>query len=187
MKNKKEIDLYCTEKAWGSFVSGNNNVLEFVFKKHHSSLLFTAFYYLKNNEDSLDIVHDVFVKLLEMSCDERRENLSNVHEKLEVFLKVLVKNKCLDKIKVEKNRKSILNGISSFIVRSNKSHTMMDDDFRLMLDLLPEQQKKILELHLDGYDNESIGKQLNISYNTVRNTLSTSKKKIRELWSKFMS
>lgn len=166
---------------------GDNRTLDVVYQKYHSTLLFTAFYYLKNDEDSLDVINDIFVKLLEMDSKERFDKLSQVNEKLDTFLKVLVKNKCLDKIKVDKNRKSILNGISSFIIRSNRSYTMIDDDFRQMLELLPEQQKKILELHLDGYDNDSISTQLNISYNTVRNTLSTSKKKIRELWSKFMS
>ena len=168
-------------------MGGDNNALENTYINYHAALVMTAYYYLKNDEQAKDIVADIFRKLIEMNTAERKDRLSGVNEKLETFLKVLVKNKCLDHIKVEKNRKSILNSMSSLFNRSNNSTSLIDADFKLMLATLPERQKEVLELHLEGYDNDEISERLNISYNTCRNTLSTAKKKIRELWGTFMN
>lgn len=171
---------------WQRFVIGDNNGIVKVFEAYYQTLLFTAFYYLKNEEQAKDMVSDVFVKLLSFSNEQRLKNLENVNEKLEIFLKVLTKNKCLDYLKVEKNRYSILNGIHSLINRSTNTNGLFEDDFNLMLDVLPKRQKQVLELHIQGFDNNEISANLDISYNTVRNTLHTSKSKIKQLWSVFM-
>lgn len=171
---------------WKKFVLGNNESLSCVYEKNRLSLFLTAFHYLKDESKANDIVNDVFLKLLEMSISERNNNLSEVNEKLETFLKVLVKNKCLDSIKVDKNRKSILNGITHLFTRSSISYEATDIDFSELAIMLPEQQRIIFEMHVNGYDNQAIADELKISYNTVKNTLSTSKRKLRYLWSKFM-
>jgi DNA-directed RNA polymerase specialized sigma24 family protein len=41
-------------------------------------------------------------------------------------------------------------------------------------------------LHLQGFKNEEIANQLNISYNTVRNTLHSAKQRVKKLWQLFM-
>jgi len=186
-----QIDLELVKdeviEAWNNFVSGNNDALKTVYQKHHSTLLFQAFHFLKDEIQSQDVVADIFVKLLEMTATERFEQLSNVNTKLEVFLKVLVKNKCLDTVRVQNNRKNILGNIHSLFSRSNRSHDMTDTDFAVMMEFLPPQQRNILQLHLDGFDNNAISEKLNVSYNTCRNTLSTAKRKTRELWATFMN
>jgi len=121
-----------------------------------------------------------------MSTKDRKIILSGVNEKLDVYLKVMVKNKCLDKIKTENNRKSIRNGIIGLFSRYSFSNGTAESDYLALISVLPEQQKTIFELHMNGYDNQSIADELKISYNTVRNTLSTSKKKLRVLWNKLM-
>ena len=172
--------------AWQQFVIGNNLELEMVFDTYYQPMLFTAFYYLKNEEQSKDMVSEVFTKLLSFSLEQRQRNLANVNEKLEVFLKVLVKNKCLDHIKVENNRKNILNGIYTVLNRSFNIDTFFENDFKLLIDSLPRRQKQVLELHLQGYSNNEISTQLGISYNTVRNTIHTSKSKLKHLYRVFM-
>lgn len=172
---------------WQSFVKGDNKGLVIVFDTYYSTLLFTAFYYLKNEEQAKDMVSDVFTKLLSFSIEQRLDNLKYVDEKLEIFLKVLTKNRCLDFMKVENNRQNILNSIHSFFNRSTSTDSFFEKDFILLLDTLPYRQRQILELHLQGYDNSEISTELDISYNTVRNTLHTSKNKIRNLWKIFMT
>ena len=183
MNNKPSNSL---QKNWQQFKLGNNQALEGIYETYYHTLLFTAFYYLKNEEQAKDIVSEVFIKLLSFSVAQRKQNLDNVNDKLEAFLKVLTKNKCLDYIKVENNRRNILNGIYTLFNRSNNTNTFFEDDFLLVLDTLPQRQKQILQLHLQGFDNNEISDQLNISYNTVRNTLSTSKNKVRQLWKVFI-
>ena len=55
-----------------------------------------------------------------------------------------------------------------------------------LLNNLPAREKEMIELHLQGYKNEEIAVQLNISYNTVRNTLHNAKQRIKKLWQLFM-
>src|SRR5690554_1631111 len=121
-----------------------------------------------------------------MSKKDRIHILSGVNEKLEVYLKVMVKNRCLDKINIEKNRSSIRNGIIGLFNRYSYNNGTEESDYLELVSVLPEQQKIIFELHIEGYDNQAIADDLGISYNTVRNTLSTSKKKLRILWSQLM-
>lgn len=186
IKETKTSKIDTIQIAWQQFVLGDNDGLVKVFETYYTSLLFTAYYYLKNDEQSKDIVQDVFTKLLSFSKQQRYRNLSNVNEKLEIFLKVLTKNRCLDYLKVENNRRNILNGIYSVLTRSFNTNDIFNDDFKLLLDTLPQRQKQVLDLHLQGYDNNEISSQLGISYNTVRNTLSSSKSKIKHLYRALM-
>lgn len=157
-----------------------------VYNTFHAQLFYTAFHYLKDQDDSNDVVNEIFLKLLEMSISDRVYLLSGVDEKLGAYLKVMVKNRCLDKIRTEKNRNSIQSGIINLFNRYSYNHGMAEADYLELIAVLPEQQRRIFEMHIDGFDNQAIAQELNISYNTVRNTLSTSKKKLRILWAKLM-
>jgi RNA polymerase sigma-70 factor (ECF subfamily) len=172
--------------SWEAFVNGSNNALDEVFIAHYSSMLFTALSYTKDEEKARDIVSDIFSKLLEMDINERQEKLGEVNEKLGNFLKVLVKHKSIDALRVENNRKNILDSIFHVFSRSVEKNNFFEEDFMKMMEVLPKKQRKILELHLQGFSNEEISVSLNISYNTCRNTISTAKKKIRSIWSTFM-
>jgi len=121
-----------------------------------------------------------------MSNKDRASLLSGINKKVGAYLKVMVKNRCLDKLRTENNRNSIHNGIISLFNRYSFNDAMVESDYLELIEFLPEQQRKVFEMHLDGFDNESIAEKLGVSYNTVRNTLSTSKKKLRILWNKLM-
>lgn len=174
------------QKDWDLFVNGDNQRLSSIYETYYATLLLTAFYYTKNEEKSKAVVSDVFVKLLNYSLQKRKDNLSDVNEKIETFLKVVVKNKCFDNLKVEKNRRGILNGIYHLSNRSIDKDYFLTGDFEKMIDILPNRQKEVLSLHIAGFDNHEISSQLGITYNTTKNTLSTSKKKIKNLWKHFM-
>lgn len=174
------------QEDWDLFVNGDNHGLSSIYQAYYDTLLMTAFYYTKNEEKSKEVVSDVFVKLLNYSAQKRIDNLSGVSEKIETFLKVVVKNKCFDNLKVEKNRRGILNGIYHLSNRSINKDNFLIEDFEKMIDILPHRQKEVLSLHIVGFDNHEISSQLGITYNTTKNTLSTSKKKIKNLWKHFM-
>jgi RNA polymerase sigma factor (sigma-70 family) len=182
--SKKNIFL---QTQWRLFIEGNSQCLGHVYSEYFNYLLFTAVFILKSEEKAKDVVSDIFKKLLELNADQRNELLGEVEDKLGTFLKVMVKNKCLDLIKIEKNRKNIITSIQGLFNRSDSNEFFLEESFHKMLDTLPNQQRIILELHLKGFDTNEIAQKLDISYNTCRNTLSTSKKKIRLLWSTFMS
>ena len=171
---------------WKAYVEGDNLQLSTIYKAFYSTLLFTAYNYTQQNELAQDVVADVFEKLLKMSLKERKEYLSNVSDKLAPFLKTLVKNKALDKIKVNKNRSRIRSNTKHLFTRYINEELLFSEDVQQLIEVLPKQQQLVLNLHLQGFKNQEISEKLGIKYNTVRNTLVTAKNKMRRLWYSFM-
>ena len=168
------------------FIEGDNESITVVYKQLLPQLLFVGYRYLKDQEKSKDVVADVFEKLITMGIDERKQKLSGVDEKLDTFFKVIVKNRCINYINIEKNRRGILRHIGFLRGGYYYPNELENEDLKIMLDILPQRQKEVLTLHLKGFDNNEISIQLNISVNTVKNTLVNSKKKIKEIYNTFM-
>lgn len=171
---------------WRLFVEGDNESISVVYKHLLPQLLFVAYRYLKDQEKSKDVVSDVFEKLIGMNSSERKNKLSGVDEKLDVFFKVIVKNRSINYINIENNRRGILKHLGFFRSSQSLPNELENDDLKTMMDLLPIRQKEVLELHLKGFKNNEIAEQLTISENTVKNTLVNSNKKIKEIYNTFM-
>ena len=107
---------------------------------------------------------------------------------LKALLLVAVKNKALDKIKVENNRKRIQNGMQHSTFNTTKNmvfQTLNNEYLESMLLVLPERERDILKMNMDGYDRNEIGHALNVSPKTVSNSLSTSRSKLKEILEDF--
>jgi RNA polymerase sigma factor (sigma-70 family) len=50
------------------------------------------------------------------------------------------------------------------------------------LNELSDEERKLINLHIVGFNNHEIGEKLQISEKTVRNKLSSSRKRIIKLW-----
>lgn len=172
---------------WKSFIEGNNTVIQDIYLKYHDDLLMHAYSMLSNQEQAKDIVASVYMKLLEMPPKKRKELLADSANHLDQFLHYIVKNKCIDHLRQEKNRiKLQKKRVLPFLPQYSSPDELMEEDISFLLQMVPGQQKKILQLHLDGYSNQDIADDIKISYNTVRNTLTVAKKKVRKLWNSFM-
>ena len=181
----EDIDeCYFSEK----YIKGDNNSLGVLYKFYYSKLVLLAFKYLSDTEKSRDVVGSVFETLLVLSTKKRNELLLHKQKGLYPLLVVIVKNKCLDILKQQKNRLKIINFISSNYINSTNNivNRFNEDAFDLLLDNLTKREKEILKLHLSGYKNEEIAKQEKISYNTVRNIIHSAKQKVKAIWNIFM-
>ena len=101
----------------------------------------------------------------------------------------MVKNKCLDVIKTDNNRNRIKEGIRKLLPlvgRNDAEQNLTEENFTNLLDCLPEKEKQIITLSIDGFSNTEIGKQLNLSEKTIANLLSIARKKVKNLWETFM-
>lgn len=157
-----------------------------VYSELAPQLLLTAFYYLKDEEDAKDVVSEVFERLLKLNEVEFNELLGN--NAIEGYLFIVVKHKCFDFIKVKKNRASILQNVFYlFNTRTEINLKFEEDLFEKLMVELPNREAQVLKLSIEGFKNEEIAEQLNISYNTVRNTLHEAKKKTRLLWDKYFN
>jgi RNA polymerase sigma factor (sigma-70 family) len=101
----------------------------------------------------------------------------------------MVKNKSLDVIKTKNTRNRIIDGIKKFLPRevfNGAKQTLTDDNFKALLTCLPEKEKQIITLSIEGFSNTEIGKQLNLSEKTIANILYMARKKVKNLWKTFM-
>jgi len=101
----------------------------------------------------------------------------------------IIKNKSLDEIKQNKLHQEIkkqIESITSYISTNAIFVRFEEDAIKQLIDYLSNREKEILQLHLQGFKNDEIAMQLNISYNTVRNTLHSAKQRVKKLWQLFM-
>lgn len=181
----QDIDEYFFSEK---YLNGDNESLGVLYKFYYSKLVLLAFKYLSDTEKSRDVVGSVFETLLILPTKKRKELLLHKQKGLYPLLLVIVKNKCLDTLKQQKNRLKIINfmSVNSVIGTNNIVNRYNIEAFNLLLDNLPKREREILRLHLSGYKHEEIAKQEKISYNTVRNTIYSAKQKVKTIWNIFM-
>lgn len=144
-----------------------------------------AFRYLGNLEDSKDAVQDVFVKLWNL-----RSELAEVNS-IEAFSIRVMRNYCLDKIKM---RKTVSLDAQEYFSNRPGSELTPDrhlevsntvDIVRKVITGMQEPQRSVLRMRdLDGYSNEEIAETLGIADGTVRVILSRGRNKIRQILAK---
>lgn len=164
------------------------NPIESLFKDSYEQLVLFAIGYVKDLQTAEDIVMSLFTRLLERN--EAQQSLQDVSkEEASNYLFLVLKHRCLDHLRVHTNRLQIQSMISYQIRRVERNRSI--DSFEReaierMIRILGKQESKILKQHLEGYSNEEIAEENGISYNTVRNTLTNARKKIRAVWDSFM-
>jgi RNA polymerase sigma-70 factor (ECF subfamily) len=129
-----------------------------------------------------EIVLDVFLKLW-----VGRDLLPEI-KNMDAFLNKVAYNKALDFLKIASRKKELHKVIAKQIEMSQEQeadHRLLDSEYQSILkkalDQLSPQRRMIFTLsRVEGLNNEEIAKQLNLSRNTVRNTLHESLQSIKE-------
>lgn len=178
------------EESWNRYRLGDNKALGAIYSEYYIVLKTRAYSFLDDEMKSEDAVQDTFLKFFNYSIQRRYDLPQGDDINLKAYFTRAVNTKCLDILKQEKNRRDILNNVKSSIfslfTRPLAEESFAEENYNDMLDVLPDRQREILKLHIEGYKNDEIAQSLSVSYNTVRNTISSSKAKIRVLWSTFM-
>lgn len=81
------------EKIIDKIQKGETELFDSIIRKYYQSIYRFCFYYLDNEQDSLDVTQDVFVKVY-----ESLQNYDN-KGKFKNYLYVIAKNKCKDILK----------------------------------------------------------------------------------------
>jgi RNA polymerase sigma factor (sigma-70 family) len=171
------------------FCSGNNEAFITMYKSWLPAFYLIAYRYVQNQQDAEDIVADCFEKVFTMPIDKRHQKFIEEEINIKALLLVMVKNRSLDVIKTKKNRNRIVDGIRKFLpieVFNGVKQTLTDENFKALLSCLPEKEKEVITLSIQGFSNTEIGKQLNLSEKTIANLLSMARKKVKNLWKTFM-
>lgn len=185
MKNQQENNV---DSNIAAFCNGNSNAIQSLYKKWSAELFFIAYGYLRNTEDAEDIVADAFEKLLKMPLEKRKQKFLKSGIDLKALLIVVVKNKSLDKIKVINNRRRIIGSIQHLIPRTTKNDVLnhfSDEIVESILLILPERERQMFRMTLQGYSREEIAMAFEVSLKTVSNTLSSSRSRLKEVLDDF--
>lgn len=166
---------------WSEYVNGNNFALGKLYASVFESLVFRAIYYTKNPETARDIVSELFVSLIELKPNDRKNRWSET-KNVEALLLAITRNKCLDYLKINTGRIRILKRQASTDLIDWQIEMDIIKHLKQCLDGLREDERKLMNLHLQGYSNQEIGEKLKIAEKTVRNKLSLSRKRIIKFW-----
>jgi len=167
------MQLYTDEDhlLWQKIKEGSSESFNALYSKYWQILYCSALKRLKNHHQAQDITQEVFVNLWLKRMDLQIDNLS-------AYLQVAVRNKVLNLFEKEKRYISI-----SRLLEDNFSQYGDPADvvalrneflqaYRDLVDALPEQRKKIFQLHYDeNLSTEDIARRLQLSRKTIQNQL----------------
>lgn len=178
-----------TTLALQQFCNGENHAFSTLYKAWLPELYLVAYRYVQSQQEAEDVVADCFEKVFAMPIKKRRQKFIEEEINIKALMLVMVKNKSLDVIKTKNTRSRIVDGIKKRLpieVFNEAKQTLTDDNFKALLNCLPEKEKEILTLSMEGFSNTEIGKQVNLSEKTIANMLSMARKKVKNLWKMFM-
>ncbi|WP_430973898.1 RNA polymerase sigma factor [Sunxiuqinia rutila] len=173
--NDIERDLIRELKA------GDRKAFQQVFNAYSERLFHFAYSYLKDVNETEEIVQDVFLRLWEIKSE------IDVEKSFKSFLYKITVNKVFNHLKRQIVRQKyedyVLKLEPEYPITPEESLSQKELEANLlkMLGKLPEQKRKIFELSkLKGFSNAEIAEQLGVSVRTVENQVYRASKFLRE-------
>ncbi len=158
---------------------GNKKVYEALFNDYYSQLIEFAKSFLFDQQESEDIVQELFVHIWENA------QKINIETSVKSYFYQSIRNKCLNRLKSLKVKDK--NNLLYMDAVINSGDDLKHFDSKLLttimqsIDELPEQMGKVFKMKmLDGESREAIAEELNVSINTVKTQLQRAKAKLRE-------
>lgn len=161
---------------------GDNQLIGLFYNVYAAKLLMVAYKYLQNTQEAKDVVMDVFEKLIHLNEEKRKTVVPDSVDGFTGWLVTIAKNYSLDQLKHK-------NTVARYQAeRANSEPLTQPDADRIwdkqiidyVINQLQGSEKEVASMHYSGYSHDEIAGKLNVSYNTVRNQLSSAKKKIRK-------
>ncbi len=157
--------------------------LEILFREHHAVLTRTAYYILKDQEVSRDLVQDLFIKL--WSDKDKLRDVRNLKGYLFTSIRNLSLNH-LEKVSREKQRSGyflelvFLDGYDPFN-DSTDGLAKLEIEISKAVSQLPTQCRLIFTLNrFEGLTTEEIAQYFNLSKRTVETQVSKALKILRQ-------
>lgn len=148
-------------------------MFEEIYKKYFDKLYRISFLYMKNEADALDVVQDVFVKLLNGKAAYQGE------EKLKAWLFVTASNSCKSRLKKWWNKKR-----SAYTEECEKRwNTQPAEERSEVLETVLELEDKyripVYLYYYEGYSTKEIGELLSVRPSTIQTRLAKARKLLR--------
>ncbi len=158
---------------------GTNMLLREFFGANYKMFSAFAANYIQNRNDCEDVVQEVFLSFWEQ--DKMFANLLAV----KAYFYTSIRNSCLDILKHNKVREKYL---KTHIEKIETTEFFLDEVLKQetyatvyeQINKLPEMEKKVLVLAMQGHSNEEISVKLEIKINTVKTHKARAYKVLRE-------
>ena len=151
---------------------GINNInVEEIYTRHVDMVYSVSFSYLKNTEDTKDIVSEIFLKLLQ------KKMMFNDFEHEKAWLIRTTINLCKDYLKRHSRKKT--ENLDNYENLESGDNLETDETYKLVMNL-PEKYKIAIYLHYyEGYKTEEIGKILKKPQSTILSQLREARKLLK--------
>lgn len=160
--------------------NGDKSIFEELYREYYTPLCFYCMRYLDNDEDSEEIVQDLFVKLW-----EKHEELE-VNTSLNAYLYRAVQNYAFNHLSKKKTREKYQLYQKHQIHNNFESgqNKLEEEELRVIVKKaileLPEKRREIFELsRYEGMRNAKIAEKLSISIKTVETQMTKALKYLR--------
>jgi len=166
------------EALFAEVKKGNKLAFDQLFRKYYPALCKFAFLYVKDSDQSQELVQDMFVALW-------NEAESRTVDNVKAYLYTTVKNRSLNFIDAEKRHSSLLQTNYNHSEESNSTAEADIDAFNAILqDKLADLPDKCREIFLltkfEGLSYEEVADYLKVSVKTIENQMGIAFKKLRE-------
>lgn len=163
------------------FKAGDKTAINELYAQYSNRLYRFAFGYLKSEEDTLDLVQEVFIRLW-----NSRSTLKD-DTNLEAFLFTVARNAVISTFRKKVSEKEYLEHLRSVVVKNSSDtekqvdYTLLSEQVRQLVNKLPEQRRRIFLLSKEvGYSNKDIAEELKISVKTVEDHITKARKFLKE-------
>ena len=156
--------------------AGDERAFRSLFDEYYQALCLFAVHYLGDDAEAADVVQECFIKY----WDRRRDFDCLV--KIRSFLYTVVRNDCLNIVRNDERRRKRLEGVAE--EQYFRDTVVEEETFRIFyqaVDTLPRQTRQVINLALEGLNNDDIALQMGISVHTVHMLKKIAYKKLRSL------
>lgn len=165
------------ENRFESFKQGNEYVFRYYYEKYYHALCLSVSRCIKEEAPMHDIVQDAFIILW-----KSRESIeSELH--LKMFLYQVVRNHCLNYLKNRRIRERYVHECLALEEEGAFTEMVIEEEVHRLviqeIEHLPDEQKKVVYLHLKGENNIKIAEILNVSVNTVKTHKARARKTLK--------
>lgn len=159
--------------------TGNGDAYTILFRHYSQQVFDVAMLYLKDNSLAREIVQEVFMKIWLKRADMHQ--VKNFKD----YLFILTRNHIYDGFKKQLVRLKVydLLGKNQPATQNDTDHLLLQREYDAILDKavsgLPPERKKVYLARKQGWSNEEISLQLNISVHTVKKQMSLAMHAVR--------
>jgi RNA polymerase sigma-70 factor (ECF subfamily) len=178
LTNQELVSLFC---------DGDNEAFAFLFMSWQQELYFYAYHFVKNDEESEDILFDSFEKIIFTPPDYRKKKFIEEGISFKWFLKSVIKNRAIDIIRGKKNKFRILDHLKFFIEKTTLNNAVIKEQelyIAQILKSLESREREMVIMRMHGFSVEEISEKFFVSKKTVSNIIAASKQKLKLTWKK---